>query len=50
MQKILGMMLLAFTVSTAAPAFANTNANCDSVPQAEWAQCIIDQAAANDSQ
>ena len=45
MRKILGLMVLALTVSATAPAFSNTNANCDSVPKAEWAQCIFDQAA-----
>ena len=45
MRKIIGLMALALTVSATAPAFAQTNANCDQVPKSEWAQCIFDLAA-----
>ncbi len=50
MRKILGLMLLAFTVSTAAPAFANSYTDCNSAPKSEWAQCVFDQAAEHDGQ
>lgn len=50
MRKILGLMLLVLTSSATAPAFANTNANCNQVSKAEWAQCVIDEAASHDSQ
>ncbi len=46
MKKVLGLMLLAFTVSTAAPAFAHVGyvADANNAPKSEWAQSVIDQS------
>ena len=52
MKKILALMLLTFTVSAVAPAFAHEGylVNCSNAPRSEWVKCIIDQSQDQASQ